>query len=128
MSCPSSFSKKMTFDSSQGVLVDFLSHETSISKQWVKKILSRGGVWLKRGKGSLKRVRKAKYPLQKGDIIEIHHSSKIQDLDLKDLCYAVKEFADWGVWYKGVNVLSQGTKFGDQNALNRFLEKEKKRR
>ena len=127
MSAPSSFSKKMIFDSSEGVLVDFISEQTSLSKQWVKKILLRGGVWLKRGKESLKRVRKAKYPLQKGDIVEVHHSTKIQDLDLKNLCYPVKEFGDWGVWFKGVNVLSQGTKFGDQNALNRYLEKEKKR-
>ncbi len=125
MSCPPSFSKKLTFESSEGVLVDFVSEQISISKQWVKKILLRGGVWLKRGKSSLKRVRKAKYPLQKGDLLEVYHSSKIEDLDLKDLCYPVKEFSDWGVWYKGVNVLSQGTKYGDQNALNRFLEKEK---
>tara|TARA_Y100001954_G_C15814501_1_gene606782 strand:- start:2124 stop:3020 length:897 start_codon:yes stop_codon:yes gene_type:complete len=125
MSCPPSFSKKLTFESSKGVLVDFLSEQTSISKQWAKKILLRGGVWLKRGKSSLKRVRKAKHPLQKGDLLEVYHSSKIEDLDLKKLCYPVKEFGDWGVWYKGVNVLSQGTKYGDQNALNRFLEKEK---
>lgn len=128
MSCPPSFSKKLTFDSSEGVLVDFISEQASISKQWVKKILLRGGVWLKRGKSSLKRVRKAKYPLQKGDVLEVYHSSKIEDLDVKELCYPIKDYGDWGVWYKGVNVLSQGTKYGDQNALNRFLEKEKNKR
>ena len=120
-----SFSKGLVFEGKEEYLVDFVSREVSISKQFVKQLLSKGSVWLKRASSSLKRVRKAKFLLLKGDKVEVHYSSKIQDLDVEKLCYPVGDFKEWGVWFKGVNVLSQGTKYGDSNSILRLLEKQK---
>lgn len=120
-----SFSKGLTFKGKEGFLVDFVSQEASLSKLFVKGLLSHGSVWLKQKDSSLKRVRRAKTLLQDGDRIEVHYSSKIEDLDVEKLCYPIKEYKDWGVWFKGVNVLTQGTKYGDQNSIFRLLEKKK---
>ncbi|MEE2744241.1 MAG: hypothetical protein VYD54_10055, partial [Bdellovibrionota bacterium] len=61
-----SFSKSLVFEGKEEYLVDFVSREASISKQFVKQLLSKGSVWLKRANSSLKRVRKAKFLLLKG--------------------------------------------------------------
>ncbi|MDC0254363.1 RNA pseudouridine synthase [Bacteriovoracales bacterium] len=120
-----SFSKALVFEGKEEYLVDFVSREVSVSKQFVKQLLAKGSVWFKREKSSLKRVRKAKFLLLKGDKVEVHYSSKIKDLDVEKLCYPIGDFKEWGVWFKGVNVLSQGTKYGDSNSILRLLEKQK---
>lgn len=105
------------------VLVDFLAQKTNISKSRLKVILNRGGVWLCRKKKL--RIRRATSEILPGDMLEVYDDTKLGTIDTSGI-FALEDKEHYGVWFKPAGVFSQGTPYGDEGSILRFLEKTKK--
>lgn len=98
-------------------LVDFIAGHTSLSKSSIKKALNFGGGWLQvRGKGSPQRCRRASKNLAVGDRVTFYFDDQLytQDWPTPTLIRATPH---WGIWYKPVNLVAQGTPYGDQGSM-----------
>lgn len=99
---------------------DFLAERSALSRQRIKDAMSKGAVWLRRGKGR-KRLRKATEVLKQGDRIELYY-----DADLlarrapTPIC--LHDANAYSVWFKPAGVLAQGNDFGDHLSLLRLSE------
>jgi len=100
--------------------VDFLSEKSGLSKTKVKDAMNKGAVWLIR-KGHVKRLRRAKAVLKKGDRIEFYYSEKILS-QIPQNIRCLKDLIHYSVWFKPAGMLSQGTKYGDHLSLLRQVE------
>ena len=119
------FKKKV--DQAEIKLIDFLSQNIDLSKQKIKMVLKNGGVWLKKGnQKKLLRVRRATSMIRKGDYVELNFDPSIKIINIQEI-KSIKKTKNWGVWFKPPGVLSQGTKFGDEGSILRFVEKHKDR-
>lgn len=98
-------------------LVDFIAGHTSLSKSSIKKALNFGGGWLQaRGKSSPQRCRRASKTLAVGDRVKFYYDDQLytQDWPAPTL---IKASPHWGIWYKPVNLVAQGTPYGDQGSM-----------
>lgn len=102
--------------------IDLLAGVVPISRQKLKLAMEKGGVWLKKAKGGRRRLRRAKTLLLKGDVLELHYDTHIlaSEVSVPTLIADKKAYS---VWYKPVNMLSQGSKFADHCAITRWVEK-----
>ena len=90
--------------------------EASLSKSAIKRALVFGGGWLKvAGSKQLKRCRKAKQLVRPGDYFEFYYDPQLLAEALPPP-RPVMETPSWGIWYKPVNQLSQGSRFGEANS------------
>ncbi len=100
--------------------VDLLAGESGLSKQRIKQVMQRGAVWLTRG-SQTHHLRRAKKPLQPGETLHLYYNAAV----LAEEPPAPQLFADEGdysIWYKPYGLRSQGTKWADHCAINRWLE------
>jgi len=98
-------------------LVDFIAQHTTLSKSSIKKALNFGGGWLQaRGKGSPQRCRRSSKALAVGDRVKFYFDDQLysQDWPVPTLIRATPH---WGVWYKPVILVAQGTPYGDQGSM-----------
>lgn len=103
------------------VLVDFIASYCELSKIEIKKSLTNGAGWIrKKGAKSIRRFRKAKTELELGDKVEFYYDKDIQ-LATYDEPEMLLNKKTWGIWYKPVNLLSQGTKYGDHCAMDKLV-------
>ena len=102
--------------------IDLLADALPISKQKLKQTMQKGGVWLKKAKGGRRRLRRAKTPLHKGDVLELHYDAHILNAEPPTPELMADKQA-YSVWYKPENMLSQGSKFADHCAITRWVEK-----
>ena len=122
---------KETFsEADRGILIDFLKASLPLSGGVLKECLIQGSCWVKKGNSkALKRVRRAKTEIRRGDKVELHYDPKLFELQKKGLeqePILVKKEREWSAWYKPAGVLTQGNKYGDSLSLLRFAEKELK--
>lgn len=120
---------KETFKGAErGVLIDFLKDQLPLSGGILKECMVQGACWVRKGNSkALKRVRRAKAEIRKGDYVELHYDPMLferQKAGLEATPVLIKKERDWSAWYKPAGVLTQGTKFGDSLSLLRFCEKE----
>ena len=96
-----------------------------VSKQRIKQLMDKGAIWLSNRHGThrLRRVKKILWP---GEVVHLYYNAKVLDM----ICPNPKLIADFGVysvWDKPSRMLSQGSKYGDHCAINRWVEKTLKR-
>lgn len=99
-----------------------LAAETGLSKSKIKDAMTKGAVWLKRGR-SARRLRRATATAAAGDKISIFYDPAILGYEVP----APQLIADedlFSVWYKPPGVLSSGSRFGDHTAINRIVERQ----
>ncbi len=105
-----------------GVLIDVLADHLPFSKTRIKKLLGIGCVWIRhRNSRRLRRIRRIKAPVHKGDFIAVYYDPHLERLQTS----APELLADhqsFSVWYKPAGVLTQGTKFGDYATVLRYVE------
>jgi tRNA pseudouridine32 synthase/23S rRNA pseudouridine746 synthase len=101
-------------------IVDSLSEHTPFSKQAIKKIMSKGAVWLEDKKG-IHRVRRANKAAQKNNIIHCYYNEKILE-EIPPQPSLLMDEGEYSVWYKPSSMLSQGSKWGDHCTINRWIE------
>lgn len=100
--------------------VELLSVKTEFSKQKIKQVMQNGAVWLTRDE-STSRLRRAKRTLAKGDELHLYYDETVQSAvpGTPDL---IADEADYSVFFKPPGMFSQGSKWGDQCTINRWVE------
>jgi tRNA pseudouridine32 synthase/23S rRNA pseudouridine746 synthase len=97
-----------------------LAGASGLSKSLVKQAMQKGAVWLTSKRGT-QRLRRMDRVMKEGDRLHLYYNEKIlvKEVDPPQL------FADEGgysVWYKPYGMLSQGSKWGDHFAINRWAD------
>lgn len=100
--------------------VTLLAEASGLSKSQVKQAMQKGAVWLSSKRGT-RRLRRMDRVMKEGDKLHLYYNEKIllKQVDPPQL------FADEGsysVWCKPYGMLSQGSKWGDHFAINRWVE------
>jgi tRNA pseudouridine32 synthase/23S rRNA pseudouridine746 synthase len=113
--------RHIEIDCEDTTAVDWLVNASQLSKQRIKQAMNKGAVWLTRGKSTNRLRRATRKPLT-GDSLHLYYDEKV----LSAIPPEAKLIADEGaysVWFKPCGMLSQGSKWGDHCAINRFVEK-----
>ena len=100
--------------------VELLAHETGFSKQKIKQVMQKGAVWLTDKTGTHRLRRKSK-KLCSGTSLHFYFDPLVLD-EKADDAILISDEADYTVWYKPRGMLSQGSKWGDHCAINRWVE------
>ena len=100
--------------------IDWLSTDTSLSKQKLKTAMSNGCVWLE-SKTGINRLRRAKKLLDTGDILHIYYDENIQNSQPLP-AQLIADEGEYSIWNKSCGMYSQGTKWGDHCSLYRWVE------
>lgn len=105
--------------------IDALSEVCPLSKAQLKECFSKGAVWLTQaatGRQKPSRLRRVKKPLVRGDVIELYyHPQRLAHLSPP--AELILDAQHYSVWLKPRGMLSQGSKWGDHNALYRWVER-----
>ena len=104
-----------------GPVVDFLVSQTGISKRKLKEAMNKGAVWLRRGRGKLKRLRRATTMLEAGDVLAVHYDPALLER-IPPQATLLWRCRDYSVWYKPPGLLAQGNEYGDHASLLRQAE------
>lgn len=100
--------------------VDLLSLETGLSKQKIKQVMQKGAVWLTDKTGTQRLRRKSK-KLYSGNTLHFYCDPVVLEGTVDDALLIADE-GDYSVWFKPRGMLSQGSKWGDHCAINRWVE------
>jgi tRNA pseudouridine32 synthase/23S rRNA pseudouridine746 synthase len=111
----------ITIKSDKDTAVDLLAMESGLSKQKIKQAMLKGSVWLTRGNRT-NRLRRARKQLKAGETLHLYYDTHVLDSKPEDAKLMSDEGA-YSVWYKPYGMLSQGSKWGDHCAINRWVEK-----
>ncbi|MBI1422548.1 MAG: RNA pseudouridine synthase [Gammaproteobacteria bacterium] len=104
-----------------GSAVDYLVRHTGISKGKLKDAMIKGAVWLQRGRGKRKRLRRATSALQAGDVLILHYDAELL-ARVPPTASRLWHCRDYSVWYKPPGLLAQGNEYGDHASLLRQAE------
>ena len=110
--------KHIEIDQANVTAVDVISSHTQLSKQTIKQTMSKGAVWLSRGKHT-QRLRRASRKLNKGDTLHLYYNAKILATQSPQASLIADE-GDYSVWYKPCGMLSQGSKWSDHCTISRW--------
>lgn len=100
--------------------VDLLASESGLSKQKIKQAMQKGAVWLTDNKGT-HRLRRQSKKLTSGTSIHFYYDLAVLD-EIVDDAILIADEGDYSVWNKPRGMLSQGSKWGDHCAINRWVE------
>jgi len=101
--------------------IDLLQRATGLSKQRIKLAMTRGAVWVTRGR-STQRLRRAKRKLQAGDEGHLYYDAKIlTESPAEPMLLA--DLGGYSVWHKPFGLRSQGSKWGDHCTVVRWAER-----
>ncbi len=100
--------------------LDALRGETSLSAGRIKLAMTRGAVWLTRGRHT-QRIRRAKRELRSGDALHLYYDPDVLSREPKAPAL-VEDVKAYSVWDKPYGLLSQGSRWGDHCTLTRWAE------
>jgi len=106
--------------SSQLKATQILASHTHLSQAKIKDAMSKGAVWLYRGKGK-QRLRRASKPLLSGDKLEINYNEQLLNQNVPEPCL-IHDAHDYSIWFKPFGLSCQGSRWGDFSSINRWLE------
>lgn len=93
----------------------------SISSTQLKKAMSKGALWLTRGKYT-QRLRRIKKKLQIGDELHLYYNETVLANEVPE-AILISDENEYSVWYKPFGMLSQGSKWGDHCTISRYVQK-----
>jgi len=108
-------------ESAEDSPVDLLKRETGLSKQRIKRAMTRGAVWMTRGKNT-QRLRRATRKLRAGDEVHLYYDADIL-AETPAEPTLVADVGDYSVWNKPYGLRSQGSKWGDHCTVARWSER-----
>lgn len=113
--------KHVLVESPGSIAVDLLQDASGLSKQRVKMAMTKGAVWLTRGRNT-RRLRRASRALREGDEVHLYYDAKIlgEEPAAPSL---VADVGDYSVWNKPYGLRSQGSKWGDHCTVVRWAER-----
>jgi tRNA pseudouridine32 synthase/23S rRNA pseudouridine746 synthase len=100
--------------------VDLLAAESGLSRQKIKQAMKKGAVWLTHGKIA-RHLRRAKKPLNAGDMLHLYYNESVL-AEVPPEPVLIADEGSYSIWYKPYGLRSQGTKWADHCAINRWLE------
>lgn len=100
--------------------VDLLQRASGLSKGRIKSAMSRGAVWLTRGK-STQRLRRATRKLRSGDELHLYYDEDVL-AEVPAEPELIADVGDYSVWNKPYGLRSQGSKWGDHCTVTRWAE------
>jgi tRNA pseudouridine32 synthase/23S rRNA pseudouridine746 synthase len=100
--------------------VELLATATGLSRQKIKQAMQQGAVWLTDAKGTHRLRRHSKKLIIPGTL-HFYFDSRILDEKVAAAILVADE-GDYSVWFKPKGMLSQGSKWGDHSAINRWVE------
>lgn len=92
----------------------------ALNKAQLKEAISKGALWLTRGKHT-QRLRRVKKPLQSGDQLHFYYNSAVLASKVPE-AILISDETDYSVWYKPFGMLSQGSKWSDHCTIARFAQ------
>ena len=104
----------------EGNAVECLAAESGLSKQQIKQAMQKGAVWVTRAKQT-RHLRRAKKLLQPGETLHLYYNAAVLAEVPPEPTFIADE-GDYSIWYKPYGLRSQGTKWADHCAINRWLE------
>ena len=113
--------KKLSAQSNDLTAIEMLAQATPLSKAKLKDAMTKGAVLLRRRK-TIKRLRKAQFPLVKGDELHLHYDEALLNLQ-PPVLEPIADLQGYSVWNKPAGVMSQGNDFGDHMSLLRIAER-----
>ena len=100
--------------------VALLASESGLSKQKIKQAMQKGAVWITDNKGT-QRLRRQSKKVNSGTTLHFYCDLEVLNGVAEDAILVTDE-GDYSVWYKPRGMLSQGSKWGDHCAINRWVE------
>lgn len=94
--------------------------DNALSKAQLKQAISKGALWLTRGKHT-QRLRRVKRVLQQGDELHFYYNEAVLSSDVAEAILISDEIS-YSVWYKPLGMLSQGSKWSDHCTIARFAQ------
>lgn len=101
-------------------IVDLILSETGLAKPKIKQAMNKGAVWLTSGNGT-RRARRADKTAQPGETIHLYYDDHILDQQ-PEPAELISDEGDYSIWYKPYGMFCQGSKWGDQCTINRWVE------
>ena len=111
----------ISFESTAGNAVDLLHGESGLSKGQIKSAMTKGAVWLTRGKNT-QRLRRAKRALREGDEVHLYYDTAVLAEEPAEPTL-VADVGGYSVWNKPFGLRSQGSKWGDHCTVARWAER-----
>lgn len=94
--------------------------DNALSKAQLKQAISKGALWLTRGKHT-QRLRRVKRVLQQGDELHFYYNEAVLSSDVAE-AILISDELNYSVWYKPFGMLSQGSKWSDHCTIARFAQ------
>lgn len=100
--------------------VELLASKSGLSKQKIKQAMQKGAVWIGDITGT-RRLRRQSKKLSAGQTVHFYYDVAVLDEVVADAVLIADE-GDYSVWYKPRGMRSQGSKWSDHCAINRWVE------
>jgi tRNA pseudouridine32 synthase/23S rRNA pseudouridine746 synthase len=94
--------------------------DNPLSKAQLKQAISKGALWLTRGKHT-QRLRRVKKMMTPGDQLHFYYNETVLDSEIPK-AILISDKLDYSVWYKPYGMLSQGSKWSDHCTIGRFAQ------
>lgn len=94
--------------------------DNALSKAQLKEAISKGALWLTRGKHT-QRLRRVKKSLLNSDQLHFYYNSAVLASKVPDATL-ISDETDYSVWYKPYGMLSQGSKWSDHCTISRVVQ------
>lgn len=109
---------KITMENSS--VIAELSNNCQLSINQIKQAITKGALWLSRGK-TTHRLRKIKKTLQINDSLHFYYNEKILSQNPSQ-AKLIADLKGYSIWYKPYGMLSQGSKWSDHCTIARWSE------
>lgn len=100
--------------------VELLATASGLSKQKIKQAMQKGAVWISDSTGT-RRLRRQSKKLGSDHTLHLYYDTTVLDEVVADAVLIADE-GDYSVWYKPRGMRSQGSKWSDHCAINRWVE------
>jgi len=110
----------LTIASADDSPLDLLQQATGLSKQRLKTAMTKGALWVSRGRNT-QRLRRATRALREGDDVHLYYDAKILAEEPPEPIL-IADLGAYSVWNKPFGLRSQGSKWGDHCTVTRWAE------
>lgn len=100
--------------------VELLAVQSGLSRQKIKQAMQKGAVWLSHGKQTHP-LRRATKPLNPGETLHLYYNEAVL-AEVPPPPVLIADEGSYSIWYKPYGLRSQGSRWGDHCAINRWLE------
>lgn len=117
------FELHLTINEHESAIIDVLTQhcqQYSLSINQIKNAITKGALWLTRGK-STQRIRKVKKALLPNDVLHFYYDQAV--LAQSPLpAQLIADCSHYSIWHKPYGMLSQGSKWSDHCTIARWAE------